>query len=49
MLSSREDMHLIKNYEPSLQLFLYAMQPAVLRRVEELRNGEFQKEQKDFR
>lgn len=41
MLSSHEDMVLIKNYEPSLQLFLYAMQPAVLRRVSEIQNIKF--------
>lgn len=40
MLSSREDMKLIRNYEPSLQLFLYAMQPAVLRRVSEIQGIE---------
>ena len=37
MLATREDLDLIKNYEPSLQLFLYAMQPMVFRRVAEMR------------
>lgn len=40
MLATREDADLIKNYEPGLQLFLYAMQPALLRRVAELRGIE---------
>lgn len=37
MLATREDVDLIKNYEPCLQLFLYAMQPMVFRRVAEMR------------
>lgn len=37
MLATREDAEQVKNYEPSLQLFLSAMQPAVLRRIEEMR------------
>lgn len=37
MLATREDAEYVKNYEPSLQLFLSAMQPAVLRRIEEMR------------
>lgn len=40
MLATREDMNLIKNYEPSLQLFLYAMQPMVFRRIAEMRGIE---------
>lgn len=40
MLATREDVTLIKNYEPSLQLFLYAMQPAVFRRIYEMRQVE---------
>lgn len=42
MLASREDVNLIKNYEPSLQLFLYAMQPMVFHRIAELRGIENQ-------
>ena len=37
MLATREDAAQVKNYEPSLQLFLYAMQPVILRRIEEVR------------
>ena len=37
MLATREDAEYVKNYEPSLQLFLSAMQPTVLRRIEEMR------------
>ncbi|MDE7322920.1 MAG: glycosyltransferase family 2 protein [Lachnospiraceae bacterium] len=48
MLSSREDMNLIKNYEPSLQLFLYAMQPAVLQRIAEMRHAEFHEYSKEL-
>lgn len=40
MLATREDVALIKSYEPSLQLFLYAMQPMVFRRVAEMRGIE---------
>ena len=36
MLATREDVDLIKSYEPSLQLFLYAMQPMVFRRIAEM-------------
>ncbi len=36
MLATREDVDLIKSYEPSLQLFLYAMQPMVFRRIVEM-------------
>lgn len=39
MLATREDVALIKNYDPSLQLFLYAMQPMVLRRIAEIRKS----------
>lgn len=39
MLATREDVALIKNYDPSLQLFLYAMQPMVLRRIAEIRRS----------
>lgn len=42
MLATREDMDLIKNYEPALQLFLYAMQPMVFRRIAEIRGIENQ-------
>lgn len=41
MLATREDARLVKDYESSLQLFLYAMQPAVLRRIGETRGIEF--------
>lgn len=41
MLATREDAKLVKNYEANLQLFLYAMQPAVLRRIGETRGIEF--------
>lgn len=41
MLATREDARLVKNYEASLQLFLYAMQPSVLRRISETRGIEF--------
>ncbi len=41
MLATREDAKLVKDYEASLQLFLYAMQPAVLRRIGETRGIEF--------
>lgn len=41
MLATREDAKLVKNYEASLQLFLYAMQPSVLRRISETRGIEF--------
>lgn len=41
MLATREDAKLVKNYETSLQLFLYAMQPAVLRHISETRRIEF--------
>ena len=37
MLATREDVDLIRNYEPSLQLFLYAMQPVVFRRIAAIR------------
>lgn len=37
MLATREDAKQVRNYESSLQIFLYAMQPAVLRRIEEMR------------
>lgn len=40
MLATREDVDLIKNYEPGLQLFLYAMQPVVFRRINEMRGVE---------
>ncbi len=41
MLATREDAKLVKDYEAGLQLFLYAMQPAVLRRISETRGIEF--------
>lgn len=41
MLATREDAKLVKDYEAGLQLFLYAMQPAVLRRITETRGIEF--------
>lgn len=41
MLATREDAKLVKDYEASLQLFLYATQPAVLRRIGETRGIEF--------
>lgn len=41
MLATREDARLVKDYDASLQLFLYAMQPAVLRRISETRGIEF--------
>lgn len=41
MLATREDARLVQNYEAGLQLFLYAMQPAVLRRISETRGIEF--------
>lgn len=41
MLATREDARLVKNYEEALQLFLYAMQPSVLRRISETRGIEF--------
>jgi len=41
MLATREDARLVKDYEASLQVFLYAMQPAVLRRISETRGIEF--------
>lgn len=41
MLATREDAKLVKNYEAGLQLFLYAMQPAILRRISETRGIEF--------
>lgn len=41
MLATREDAKLVKDYEACLQLFLYAMQPAVLRRIGETRGIEF--------
>ena len=41
MLATREDAKLVRDYEASLQLFLYAMQPAVLRRISETRGIEF--------
>lgn len=40
MLATHEDAKLVKDYEASLQLFLYAMQPAVLRRITEMRGIE---------
>jgi hypothetical protein len=41
MLATREDANLVKNYEPSLRLFQYAMQPMMLRRISEMRGIEF--------
>ncbi len=41
MLATREDAKLVSDYETSLQLFLYAMQPAILRRISETRRIEF--------
>lgn len=41
MLATREDVALIRNYEPALQLFLYAMQPMVFRRITEMRGIEY--------
>lgn len=41
MLATREDAKLVRDYEACLQLFLYAMQPAVLRRIGETRGIEF--------
>ncbi|MDE6622554.1 MAG: hypothetical protein K2K74_19100, partial [Lachnospiraceae bacterium] len=40
MLATREDVDLIKSYESGLQLFLYAMQPVVFRRIAEIRGME---------
>lgn len=40
MLATREDVAFIRNYEPSLQLFLYAMQPMVFRRIAEMHSAE---------
>ncbi|MCD8038437.1 MAG: glycosyltransferase family 2 protein [Lachnospiraceae bacterium] len=41
MLATREDARLVKNYEAGLQLFLYAMQPQMLRRISEMRTLQF--------
>lgn len=41
MLATREDAKLVNDYEANLQLFLYAMQPAILRRISETRGIEF--------
>lgn len=41
MLATREDAKLVQDYESNLQLFLYAMQPALLRRISETRGIEF--------
>jgi hypothetical protein len=41
MLATREDARLVKNYESGLGLFLYAMQPMLLRRISEMRGIEF--------
>lgn len=41
MLATREDMNLIKNYEPNLQLFLYALQPMVFRRIAQMHDVKY--------
>lgn len=41
MLATREDVRQVKDYEANLQTFLYAMQPAILRRIEEMRGIRF--------
>lgn len=41
MLATREDAALIKNYESNLQLFLYAMQPMVFRRLTKMRGIQY--------
>jgi hypothetical protein len=41
LLATREDATLVKNYEPSLRLFQYAMQPMMLRRISEIRGIKF--------
>ena len=41
MLATHEDARQVKDYEATLQTFLYAMQPAILRRIEEMRGIRF--------
>lgn len=41
MLATKEDVVYVKNYETNLKLFLYAVQPMMLRRITELRGIEF--------
>jgi hypothetical protein len=41
LLATREDARLVKNYESSLRLFQYAMQPMMLRRISQMRGIEF--------
>jgi hypothetical protein len=41
LLATKEDVRLVKDYEASLKLFLYAMQPMMLTRISEMRGVEF--------
>lgn len=41
MLATKEDVAFVKEYESNLKVFLYAMQPMILRRITQMRGIEF--------